>query len=272
VAWPAPPDGFALRAVEGGALYADATLQGAVVEARLDGEAAWPDGSAPSDAAGRGPTLVLATPAGHRWRLKRLRRGGFLGALWRDRYPTASRPLGILTATLGAASRGVPTARPIAMLLRRGPASLVRAYLAVEELDGFEDLAARARRGALSRGDVAAALATIRAMHDRGVLHPDLNLGNVLVRGGREAAVIDFDRARLLEGAAAFSARQAALRRIERSCAKVTGSPGPLGAGSEDLWYTLYAGDDATLRARLHGGRRVGRLVLAVHRAGWRRS
>ena len=274
-AWPAPPAGFAFRAGPGRALYAETSLEEHVVAAGFEDEAAWSRGGPRTSAAGRGGTIVLDAAAGGRWRLKRLRRGGWAGAVWSDRYPTASRPLGILRATHEAASRGVPTARPIAMLLLRGPAPLVRAYLAVEELDGFEDLAARARRGGLMRADLAAALTAIRAMHDRGVVHPDLNLGNVMVRVGdaaaTRAAVIDFDRARFLTGPAGFSVRQAALRRLERSCAKITGSPGPLGPGSENLWYAMYAADDGALRARLDGGRRMGRLVLAFHRAGWRR-
>jgi hypothetical protein len=113
-------------------------------------------------------------------------------------------------------------------------------------------------------------------MHDRGVSHPDLNLGNVLLRHSSDASprafVIDFDRATFMSGPLPFGPRQAALRRLERSCAKLTGSTGPLGAGSENLWYQLYAGDDAALARRLAFGRQGGRFALAMHRLLWRRN
>ena len=148
--------------------------------------------------------------------------------------------------------------------------------MAIEEIERSEDLARLVLRGAATRADLTATIAAVRAMHDRGVIHPDLNLGNVLLRpqgqGLPEAFLIDFDRATFAPGPLPFAARQAALRRLERSCAKLTGNPGPFGPGSEDLWYTLYAGDDAELGHRLAGGRRLGRLSLAAHRAGWRRN
>jgi serine/threonine protein kinase len=109
-------------------------------------------------------------------------------------------------------------------------------------------------------------------MHDRGVLHPDLNLGNILLGPApREISVIDFDRAKFASGPLPFAPRQAALRRLERSCAKLTGSSGPWGPGSEDFWYTAYSGDDAELLHRFTRGRPLGRLSLTVHRLGWRR-
>jgi hypothetical protein len=148
--------------------------------------------------------------------------------------------------------------------------------MAFVELERSEDLARRVLRGAATRADVDATVDAVRAMHDRGVNHPDLNLGNVLLRpcafGATEAFVIDFDRATFVPGPLPFGARQAALRRLERSCAKLTGNPGPFGAGSEDLWYTVYAGKDAELAERLRAGRRLGRLSLAAHRTGWRRN
>jgi hypothetical protein len=148
--------------------------------------------------------------------------------------------------------------------------------MAFEEIEGSEDLARLVVRGSATRADIAAAISSVRAMHDHGVRHPDLNLGNVLLRrrpdASPEAFLVDFDRATFAPGPLPFAARQAAVRRLERSCVKLTGIPGPLGAGSENLWYTMYAGGDAALARRLARGRSVGRLALAVHRLGWRRN
>jgi hypothetical protein len=205
-----------------------------------------------------------------------MRRGGWIAKLWRDRYPSAARLVATLAAPVTAAARGVPTARPVALLVASTSGGMVEGAMAVEEIDGSLDLAHLVKARAVTRGDLEAALGVVRAMHDRGVLHPDLNLGNILLRprpgGAPEAFVIDFDRASFHAGPLPFSARQAGVRRLERSCAKLTGAPGPLGPGSEDLWYTIYAGDDAGMAQRLARGRRLGRLAIAVHRLGWKRS
>jgi hypothetical protein len=105
-------------------------------------------------------------------------------------------------------------------------------------------------------------------MHDAGLEHPDLNLGNLLLRpspSGPQAFVVDLDRAHLERRPLSRARRQAALRRLERSHAKLFGVPGPLD-GDGDAWYAGYAGDDAALSAYLSAGRPAGRLRLAVHR------
>jgi tRNA A-37 threonylcarbamoyl transferase component Bud32 len=63
----------------------------------------------------------------------------------------------------------------------------------------------------------------IRRMHDRGLHHRDLNVGNILLsRAGADLAVhvIDLDRARL-GGSVSRGERRRALRRLKRSLAKV---------------------------------------------------
>ena len=109
-------------------------------------------------------------------------------------------------------------------------------------------------------------------MHDRGLAHRDLNLGNLLIRRGTapQAFVIDLDRARLHVGPLGFHPRQRALRRLERSYVKSCVA----GSVSEDVRnsiYTLYAADDRGLAARLEQGRYAGRAWISLHRLGWRR-
>lgn len=224
-------------------------------------------------ASGRGVTAVIARGSGASWRLKRMRRGGAAAPLWKDRYPSAHRLVAILTVSSEALKRGIAGAAPVALLVTRGSAGLVRGFMAFEEIDGAEDLASRLRGRTLTRDDLAAAMAAIRLLHDRGIVHPDLNLGNVLVRprgAAVEAFLIDLDGATVGARPVSFGRRQAAIRRIERSCAKISGSAAPLGPGSEDLWYRLYAGGDAAIARRLARGRAVGRLALRWHRASWK--
>jgi hypothetical protein len=203
-----------------------------------------------------------------------MRRGGRLAGIWRDRYGSARRLVATLSASAEARARGVPTAQPVALIVEVGFGGFARGAMAFAEIEESEDLARRVVRKAATRADFEAAIGAVRAMHDLGVVHPDLNLGNVLLRPKSaslpDVFLIDFDRATFAPGPLPFGRRQAGLRRLERSCAKLTGIPGPLGPGSEDFWYTTYAGDDADLAHRLARGRAWGRCALAVHRLGWR--
>ena len=275
--WPEPPPGFLVRAEVGGALYVAAAAESEVRARALTSWEAWRRAlSSGSASSGRGVTAIVDGPSGTRWRLKTMRRGGWLARLWRDRYLSARRLVATLAASVEAQARGVPTAAPLALIVEGGPSGLVRGAMAFAEIENAEDLARRVVRKAALRADLESAIGAVRAMHDRGVSHPDLNLGNVLLRptagGAPQAWVIDFDRAAFTEGPLSFGLRQAALRRLERSTAKLTGSTGPLGPGSEDLWYRLYAGDDAELLRRLAAGRAAGRFALAMHRLLWRRD
>ena len=275
-AWPEPPEGFVLRPGDSSALYVAERSASALDARGLDAWDGWTLALASgSTASGRGATVVVEGASGMRWRLKTMRRGGRLARVWCDRYPSARRLVATLSASVEVQRRGVPTADSVALILKAGPGRLVRGAMAFEELERTEDLARLVLRGEVSRDALVATIDAVRAMHDRGVSHPDLNLGNVLLRsrasGRPEAYLIDFDRATFAPGPLSFRSRQAALRRLERSCAKFTGNPGPLGPGSEDLWYTLYAGNDAELAHRLDRGRRLGWLSLAAHRIGWRR-
>jgi len=259
------------------ALYGAAALANEIRARRLHEWSAWERALAGGSAAsGRGVSAVIDGTATARWRLKAMRRGGLLAGFWRDRYPSVRRLVATLSASVEARARGVPTGGAVALLVEVGAGGLARGAMAFEEIEGAEDLARRVVRSAATQADLVATVTAVRAMHDRGVCHPDLNLGNVLLRqraeGPPEAFLIDFDRARFLPGPAPFGVRQAGLRRLERSAAKLTGAPGLWGPGSEDLWYTAYAGGDADLARRLAAGRPVGRFALAVHRVSSRRS
>jgi hypothetical protein len=275
--WPEAPGGFARRVRGSTALYAAKEMDQEVQARGLDAWAAWKQtidrGAASS---GRGMTAIVRGGVGGPWRLKLMRRGGRLAALWRDRYWSAQRLVAVVAASEAARQRGVPTARPVALILEAGPADLVRGGMAFEEIEGVEDLGSRLVRGTATRDELTAAMTEVRRMHDRGVIHNDLNLGNLLIRAGAsgppEAFIIDFDGALLLDRPAPLALRRRALGRLSRSCAKLTGSPAPLGPGSDELWYAAYAGADGALARGLARGRALQRIGLAVHRLGWKRT
>lgn len=265
----AAPEGFVSRRGTRSLLVAEPGRIEALVAAGLDDPLRWErllrEGAA---ASGRGRSAVLRA-AGGALRLKRMRRGGWGAALWRDRFPGTRRLYDNLRVAREARRRGVATPAVVALLAVEGPPGLHRAWLAVEEIEGALDVAARAAAGrAPDREQWEVLTAAVRRMHDLGVEHRDLNVGNLLLRGGR-AFVIDLDAARLHDGALGFAARQRALRRIERSWVKQRRATG---ADPVPDWiYETYAAADRELGRRLHRGRRGGRLRLQLHQLGRRR-
>jgi hypothetical protein len=252
------PEGF-VRAVHGDAtLIADARRIQALVQAGFDRPESW-RAAAGSARGETGAAVTLAPDCTAR--IKQLRRGGWTASLWRDAFAGLDRPLDNLRLPLEAARRGVATPAPIALWIEPCCRGFVRAWLAFEEAAGARDL-----RGRLGEG-LKPALAAVRKMHDLGVEHRDLNLGNLLVAGDR-AWVIDLDRARLHDAPLGFAARQRALRRLERSYVKLR-HPDEADPAVRDAIYDGYAGDDAALASRLRRGRAVGRAAIAIHRLGW---
>jgi 3-deoxy-D-manno-octulosonic acid kinase len=271
------PEGFEVRELPHGALIVVSSRVEKFLEAGLGDPHRWEEltGSGATTAAGRGRASRFDLPGGEAVLIKKMRRGGLAGPLWNDRYPGTRRLLQNLRVPLEARRRGVATPAPRALLVLRGPGCLAGGWLAVEWIEDSADLAARYEGDEPpSTGELAAAMGLVRRMHDAGVQHRDLNLGNLVLRTRPDAApepfVIDLDRARLHGGELSFRLRQQALRRLERSYVKVCGDRAEQGTIGFGPWYELYAGDDAGMLDRLKRGSTAGRLRLALHRLTWR--
>ncbi|HKQ61114.1 MAG TPA: lipopolysaccharide kinase InaA family protein [Candidatus Polarisedimenticolaceae bacterium] len=234
------PPGFIVERGPGRLFLAAADRAGALRALEFDRPAAWQRRLGHQR---RGSTVRLELGPQVALRLKQLRRGGLFAALWHERFVGRRRLLANLTLALAARERGIPTPAPVALLVVAGPPGLYRAWLASEELTHAEDLRTRFQSGVRpSPAELAAALAVVRQAHDRGLEHRDLNLGNLAVRtapdGRIEAFVLDLDRARLHPGPLPARRRRAALRRLERSGAK-------LGVDRVD-WKRLYGREDVS--------------------------
>jgi 3-deoxy-D-manno-octulosonic acid kinase len=269
-----PPEGFCVVEEGEGRLLVDRRLAVELRQAGLLHARSWDRAlGCRGEATGRGATARLELPSGARLVLKRLRRGGIVGGLWRDRFPGPRRLLDNLRLPLVALARGVATPRPAALLVVGGPPGLFRGWLAVEEVSDARDLATRFRSSSPpTREELSRVMALVRRMHDAGLEHHDLNLGNLLLRdaaqGADSAWVIDLDGGRLHEGPLPFARRQRALRRLERSHLKLLG--GAIRDEAARGWvYDLYAAGDERLAQRLARGRAMGRLWLRLHRLGW---
>ncbi len=152
------------------------------------------------------------------WLLKAYRRGGMV-PLWNaDRYWSRRRFLRELETAVRAVQAGVPTIAPIALVLRpAGWAGAFRAWQVVPYLPGVRPLREflnGVAPGAQEAGPVLGAVfqaagAAVRRMHEVKIDHPDLHIGNILVRlasppgegsnavlRGAEAFIVDWDKAR----------------------------------------------------------------------------
>ncbi len=252
-------------------LISDRAFEEPLAQAGLDRVAGWTQRlSAASDGPSRGKTARLCV-AGYVLRLKQLRRGGTFGRLWCDRFPGRGRLLRNFSLPAEARRRGVATPRAVALLLVQGPPGLHRGWLALEEVEGTLDLANRFNSDRPPTvPELAAVMNVVKAMHDAGIEHRDLNLGNLLIRSSGaepEAFVIDLDGARSHSRALGFGPRQQSLRRLERSYVKWvdTARQDP---AVRDAFYAEYAGADRGLALRLSRGRRKGRLGIRFHRYG----
>ncbi len=272
----AVPAGFESREATGTLLIGEGSLMPFLVRRGLDDPSVWRRLlSAAPTGAGRGSTARLELSDGRRLVLKKLLRGGAAGRLRRGLFTGTGRLLANIVTPLKAAERAIPTPAPVAMLIVPGPPGHYQAWLAVEEIAGAKDLSTILHSGApLPELQTAAVMTMVRDMHDRGLDHRDLNLGNLLVReaaaGGCEAFIIDLDKASLAPEGLPFQRRLAALLRLERSYIKTMKLCGAVAPKRErERWYRLYAADDIELAARLVRWRRFMAPVLLAHRIRW---
>ena len=236
------------RTVEGtGTLYAREDVAEALIRAELHHAEAWSCRLRRKGVrGGRGATAVIELD-GLSVRIKQMLRGGLIGPLWRDRYFGPGRLFENIRAPLEAADRGVRTPRPVALLALAGPPGLYRGWLAFEEAEGTVDLSLLLdQRGRLDDRQLEVVMARVRQMHDLGVEHRDLNVGNLLIDAdGSDGWIIDLDKAKLHHGPLPEALRDRALHRLGRSYRKRTQQR----SGAEDMLTFLQRSREAYLSA-----------------------
>lgn len=142
--------------------------------------------------------------------IRQYRRGGKVQRFVSLLYWGASRPLQELWVSTQAQARGVATAEIIAACHLEVFGSLHRGYLVSREIPAGQDLAdylvslphPLPRGRLLQKRKAIEKLGTlVRAMHDAGIWHADLNLKNLVLEGGDAEAgrgyVIDFDKSKV---------------------------------------------------------------------------
>ena len=108
------PEGFEVRDLPNGALIVSSSFADRFQDAGLGEPRRWEEltGRGAAAAAGRGQTARVDLSGGEAVLIKKMRRGGLAGPLWRDRYPSTRRLLQNLRVPLDAARRGVATPAP----------------------------------------------------------------------------------------------------------------------------------------------------------------
>ena len=181
--------------------------------------------------AGRGVAWHIAAPGSYtneRWVVRHYRRGGFVARFTQDRYvhSTPTRPVRELNASVRARSRGVATPEVVAAAIYP-TGGWYRADIVTRFLPDSRDLADRLfTDGDAERRRSAMRLAggLVRAIHEAGVVHNDLNLRNILIASGADgerAWLLDLDRAVVMRDSAAKFERNLMLRRFARSLKKL---------------------------------------------------
>jgi hypothetical protein len=188
---------------------------------------------------GRG-TARLLTRAGCDLVLKRERRGGWAGKVLPDRY-VWRRPflrewaLGCQLAVRGLAPE------PVALEFT-GHTAGFQVYALSRAILPSCSLAELWREGRMDGPVMAAAGRAVARLHREGILHGDLNAGNMLFASGQEALFLDLRHSRILSGGLPPRARQNNLLRLCRSLHKLQslhGRPWPPASG--DLLTKGYA-------------------------------
>ena len=167
---------------------------------------------------GRGKALAIETPAGPAV-LRRYLRGGMMRHVNRDRYWFAgadtTRPFAEWRVTRKLHRAGLPVPEPLAAAFERyGP--FYRAALLTHRISDarpLPELATRLQPDGWSRIG-----AMLRRFAEAGLRHPDINATNILVDDAGSPWLLDFDRARIVEGS--FNVGPM-LGRLQRSLAKL---------------------------------------------------
>jgi tRNA A-37 threonylcarbamoyl transferase component Bud32 len=231
------------------------------------------DAAARAFEAGRAATSLLELPeGGPPLVVRRVRHGGWLGALLGRALLGVDRPLAEQRVCATLRERRVPVPEPAFVLARRRLGPVWHAALATVAEAGARDalafLAEAPPRVRTIRAARAAGRA-VRRFHDAGGSHRDLHVKNLLLRETAEdveCVVIDLDRARLL-AALSPAARMRELMRLYRSLVK-RGLRERVGTRGLAAFLGAYVARDRTLRAALRARLPLERARVALH--AWR--
>ncbi|MGH7864391.1 MAG: lipopolysaccharide kinase InaA family protein [Candidatus Binataceae bacterium] len=158
---------------------------------------------------------------------RRSLRGGMMRHLVRDMFVgVQARPLAELRLTLEARRRNIPVAEPAGAVVEWLAPLIYRGWFLTRPIPGMTlwEFMQTDDDPAVRKHVLTAARASIADMHERGLVHADLNLLNLFVTqlGEKFAVVVlDLDKARLLDWPLPQGLRKLQARRLARSVRKL---------------------------------------------------
>jgi len=175
---------------------------------------------------GRAAHPLVELPGGERAVVREYQRGGAMRHINRARYFAGHRAFAELHATERARCGGVRVPLVLAAVERRERFGYTAALSTLWIPDAASLVSHLIAADAIARAAVMEdAGREIARMHAAGVAHPDLNLNNILV--ATAVHLLDFDSARLYEGAVPAARRARDLERLARSARKLKAPIGP---------------------------------------------
>jgi hypothetical protein len=202
----------------------------------------------PLEGAGRGGAWLVPAGGDETAVLRWYRRGGLPRHFVRDRFLALGmpRPARELLASEEARRRGIEVPEVLGVRVDRGGPGLYRGAIVtrwIGDTVSLADLLATSAAEARRETALRAVGTTLRAMHDRGLHHRDLNAGNILLRpagDGFAVWIIDLDRA-TVGPAVSPARRRRALDRLARSLARPAAGGRAFGRAERDALERAYA-------------------------------
>ena len=266
------PDGLHLREMGNRAIIALPEYLAALAECE--------PASLPEAGRGRAAIRRLELPSGRKLLVRQYHRGGLLRAINNSRYFSPRRAIDEIRVCREAAARGVPVAVPAGAIIERQPPFWL-CWLVTEEIEEAVDLGeylrwlppAPTREILAEKRDIIDTLGSaVRAMHDAGLYHADLQARNVLIRrspAGVEVFFVDLDKSTI---AAPLTDSQRAdnLRRLNRSILKMRLTPQAVDDDDRRRFLAAYRAGRPIFGDNIEDFLKTCRRHAAIHSIAWR--
>ncbi|WP_455204913.1 3-deoxy-D-manno-octulosonic acid kinase [Kaarinaea lacus] len=184
-------------------------------------------GTMQGEALGRGTTHFIRVND-HRCVLRHYRRGGMAAALLNDQYfwtgLEQTRPWIEWNLLDTLATQGLPVPIPMAARVVKR-IMYYTADLVTLRIPNSKSLTEHLRQRELPKEQWQAVGETVRAFHDRGVYHADLNAHNIMLNDEGKVFLIDFDKGQIRDTQGKW--QQEIIERLKRSLTKLASRISP---------------------------------------------
>jgi tRNA A-37 threonylcarbamoyl transferase component Bud32 len=208
--------------------------------------------SVPGTSKGRGPVLSVPIEEipGTRIMIRKYLRGGLLRFVNNDIFLGNQRPFNELYIGAEAYARDIPTAETLAAVSIKKKGPFYNGYLITKELTSCSDLSQYLKElSKCSNIDFSEkkeqvlikTTETIRSMHDKGFLHADLNMKNILISRAtpENIFIIDWDKSVLKNNLTELE-RSSNIIRFCRSMEKLKQQGIPVTENDQELFLNKY--------------------------------